>query len=109
MKETPKPDVIIIDPPRSGMHPDVVKAVAKIQPRKIVYVSCNPTTQARDIKMLFEYTPNYEIEVIQPIDMFPHTYHIENIAVINFFVFTCGYLCFSCIDVIDDCGYLRES
>ncbi|MFN3135366.1 MAG: 23S rRNA (uracil(1939)-C(5))-methyltransferase RlmD [Candidatus Kryptonium sp.] len=83
MKETPKPDVIIIDPPRSGMHPDVVKAVAKIQPRKIVYVSCNPTTQARDIKMLFEYTPNYELEVIQPIDMFPHTYHIENIAVLS--------------------------
>lgn len=83
MKETPKPDVIIIDPPRSGMHPDVVKAVARIQPKRIIYVSCNPTTQARDIKLLFEYNPNYEIEAIQPIDMFPHTYHIENIAVLR--------------------------
>jgi len=83
MKETPKPDVIIIDPPRSGMHPDVVKAVAKIQPRKVIYVSCNPTTQARDVKMLIEYNPNYEIEIVQPIDMFPHTYHIENIVVLK--------------------------
>ncbi len=84
MKETPKPDIIIIDPPRSGMHPDVVKAVAKIQPRAIVYVSCNQTTQARDIKLLFEYNPNYVIEIVQPVDMFPHTYHIENIALLKF-------------------------
>lgn len=83
MKETPKPNIIVIDPPRSGMHPDVVKAVAKIQPRTIVYVSCNPTTQARDIKLLTEYNPNYAIEIIQPIDMFPHTYHIENIALLK--------------------------
>ncbi len=84
MKEVSKPDVIIIDPPRSGMHPDVVRAVARIQPKRIVYVSCNPTTQARDIKLLFEYNPNYEIEIVQPIDMFPHTYHIENIVVLEF-------------------------
>lgn len=83
MKGTPRPNVIVIDPPRSGMHPDVVKAVAKIQPRTIVYVSCNPTTQARDIKLLTEYNPNYAIEIIQPIDMFPHTYHIENIALLK--------------------------
>ncbi|MCX7761598.1 MAG: 23S rRNA (uracil(1939)-C(5))-methyltransferase RlmD [Candidatus Kryptonium sp.] len=83
IKEIGKPNVIIIDPPRSGMHPDVVKAVARIQPQKIIYVSCNPTTQARDIKMLIEYNPNYEIELVQPIDMFPHTYHIENIAVLK--------------------------
>ncbi len=83
MREFPKPNVIIIDPPRSGMHPDVVKAVARIKPERIVYVSCNPTTQARDIKLLIEYEPNYAIELIQPVDMFPHTYHIENIALLK--------------------------
>ncbi len=83
MRETPKPDVIIIDPPRSGMHPDVVKAVAKIKPERIVYVSCNPTTQARDIKLLIEYEPNYVIEFVQPVDMFPHTYHIESVALLK--------------------------
>jgi 23S rRNA (uracil1939-C5)-methyltransferase len=65
------------------MHPDVVKAIARIQPKRIIYVSCNPTTQARDVKLLLEYNPNYVIELLQPVDMFPHTYHIENIAVLQ--------------------------
>lgn len=75
--EETQPDVMIIDPPRAGMHADVVKTVLKSQPREIVYVSCNPTTQARDIALLSE---SYDLHVMQPVDMFPHTYHIENVA-----------------------------
>ncbi|WP_299983852.1 23S rRNA (uracil(1939)-C(5))-methyltransferase RlmD [Desulfobacula sp.] len=74
-----KPDVMIIDPPRVGMHKDVVKQVLSICPEKIVYVSCNPATLARDLEML---GPKYEIKEVQPIDMFPHTYHIESIALL---------------------------
>jgi 23S rRNA (uracil1939-C5)-methyltransferase len=73
----PKPDVMIIDPPRSGMHPRVVKEILEIAPPRITYVSCNPATQARDVKMLAD---RYEILALQPVDMFPHTYHIENVA-----------------------------
>lgn len=73
-------DVMIIDPPRTGMHKDVVKQVLAIAPGKIVYVSCNPATLARDLEML---ELKYEIKEIQPIDMFPHTYHIESIALLN--------------------------
>ncbi|MBT3311873.1 MAG: 23S rRNA (uracil(1939)-C(5))-methyltransferase RlmD [Desulfobacteraceae bacterium] len=72
-----KPDVMIIDPPRVGMHKDVIKEIEKIKPEKIVYVSCNPATMARDMGMLKEY---YKIEEVQPVDMFPHTYHIESVA-----------------------------
>lgn len=71
------PDVLIIDPPRVGMHKDVVKQVLAMGPRKIVYVSCNPSTLARDFSLLKE---NYEILDVQPVDMFPHTYHIETVA-----------------------------
>ncbi|OQY12790.1 MAG: 23S rRNA (uracil(1939)-C(5))-methyltransferase RlmD [Desulfobacteraceae bacterium 4572_19] len=74
---TVKPDVIIIDPPRMGMHKDVVKQVAKLAVPKIVYVSCNPATLARDIEMLKN---DYRVIEIQPVDMFPHTYHIEAVA-----------------------------
>ena len=74
-----KPDVMIIDPPRVGMHKDVVRQVLAIGPKKIVYVSCNPATLARDLEML---TPKYETKEIQPIDMFPHTYHIESVALL---------------------------
>ncbi len=74
-----KPEVMIIDPPRVGMHKDVVQQVLLISPEKIVYVSCNPATLARDLEML---APKYEIREIQPIDMFPHTYHIESIALL---------------------------
>lgn len=71
------PDCIITDPPRSGMHPDVVKHLAELKVPKLIYVSCNPSTQARDLKELKEV---YNIEAIQPVDMFPQTYHIEAVA-----------------------------
>ena len=73
----PRPDVMIIDPPRSGMHPKVVDEILGIGPERIVYVSCNPATQARDVKIL---GAKYDIAELQPVDMFPHTYHIENVA-----------------------------
>ncbi len=72
-----RPDVMIIDPPRSGMHSDVVRQVLKMQPKRIVYVSCNPATMARDIGMMKE---SYSVLEVQPIDMFPHTHHIESVA-----------------------------
>jgi 23S rRNA (uracil1939-C5)-methyltransferase len=73
----PRPDVLIIDPPRSGMHPKVVEEILEIAPDRIVYISCNPATQARDCKMLGS---KYDVAALQPVDMFPHTYHIENVA-----------------------------
>jgi 23S rRNA (uracil1939-C5)-methyltransferase len=76
----PKPDVIIIDPPRSGMHPTTVEDVIKLSPQKIVYVSCNPATQVRDIKLMVE--SGYKLIKIRPVDMFPHTFHIENVALL---------------------------
>jgi len=72
-----KPDVVILDPPRSGVHPDVVKAVMAMAPKTIVYVSCNPTSLARDLALL---TQDYCVLEVQPVDMFPHTYHIECVA-----------------------------
>jgi 23S rRNA (uracil1939-C5)-methyltransferase len=69
-----KPQIIITDPPRSGMHEKVVNAILESAPEKIVYVSCNPTTMARDLKLLSE---KYSVDIIQPVDMFPQTYHIE--------------------------------
>jgi 23S rRNA (uracil1939-C5)-methyltransferase len=72
-----KPDVIVIDPPRVGMHPDVVDRVLALQAPKIVYVSCNPATLARDLALM---KAQYEILEVQPVDMFPHTYHIEVVA-----------------------------
>ncbi len=73
------PDVIITDPPRAGMHPDVVAQLIKAAPQRIVYVSCNPATQARDVQLLSE---DYNILKSQPVDMFPHTHHIENILLL---------------------------
>ena len=75
-----KPDVIITDPPRSGMHEDVVKAILLNAPEKIVYVSCNPASQARDIQLLDQL---YEVEKFQPVDMFPHTTHVENVMLLR--------------------------
>jgi len=72
-----KPDVIITDPPRAGMHEDVVKRILEIEPRRIIYVSCNPATQARDIAWLSE---KYDVVKVQPVDMFPHTHHVENVV-----------------------------
>ncbi|MBU1095081.1 MAG: 23S rRNA (uracil(1939)-C(5))-methyltransferase RlmD [Bacteroidetes bacterium] len=74
----PKPNIIILDPPRSGMNPKTVKDLLSLKPEKIVYVSCNPATQARDIQLLCEN--EYELIKIKPVDMFPHTFHIENVA-----------------------------
>ncbi len=73
-----KPDVIIIDPPRSGMHPDIPFKIIELLPDKIIYVSCNPATQARDLKILCD--GHYHLSQIQPVDMFPHTAHCETIA-----------------------------
>ena len=72
-----RPDVVVTDPPRAGMHEKVVTQLLATAPRKIVYVSCNPATQARDLQLLSE---RYEVRRIQPVDMFPHTQHVENIA-----------------------------
>ena len=75
-----KADVLIIDPPRAGMHPSVLENVVKLSAKKIVYVSCNPSTLARDLETLKE---SYELLEVQPLDMFPHTYHIEAIALLT--------------------------
>jgi 23S rRNA (uracil1939-C5)-methyltransferase len=75
-----KPHVIITDPPRAGMHENVVNKIAEISPQKIVYVSCNPSTQARDIHLLSD---KYSVEKIQPVDMFPHTQHVENVVLMK--------------------------
>ena len=71
------PDVMIVDPPRAGMHPDVVKVIMEAAPERIVYVSCNPASQARDLAAMSE---KYEILAVQPVDMFPHTQHVENVC-----------------------------
>ncbi len=73
------PEVVITDPPRSGMHPEVISQLLKIAPLRIVYVSCNPATQARDIELLKN---DYLISNIQPVDMFPHTHHVENVVLL---------------------------
>lgn len=73
-------DLIIVDPPRPGLHADVVAMLDKTEVDRILYVSCNPSTQARDISLLND---NYSVELIQPVDMFPHTHHIENIALLK--------------------------
>lgn len=72
-----RPDVIITDPPRAGMHEDVVKTILAAEPKRIVYVSCNPATQARDLNLLDE---KYRVTRVQPVDMFPHTQHVENVV-----------------------------
>jgi 23S rRNA (uracil1939-C5)-methyltransferase len=77
--ENGKPDIIITDPPRAGMHEDVVKVINRAGADKIVYVSCNPSTQARDILLLSE---NYTVACVQPVDMFPHTHHVENVVLL---------------------------
>lgn len=71
------PEIMIIDPPRAGMHPDVVKVILEAAPKVLVYVSCNPATQARDIEML---AAKYEVTAVKPVDMFPHTQHVENVC-----------------------------
>jgi 23S rRNA (uracil1939-C5)-methyltransferase len=75
-----KPDVIITDPPRAGMHDDVINAILFAEPERIVYVSCNPATQARDLSLL---DVKYKVTVVQPVDMFPHTHHVENVVLLE--------------------------
>ena len=75
-----KPDIVITDPPRAGMHKNVVENILRTEPKRIVYVSCNSATQARDLELLKE---KYTLKLIKPFDMFPHTYHVENIAVLE--------------------------
>ena len=79
VRENGKPDVVITDPPRAGMHDKVIKQLMEIGPAKIVYVSCNPATQARDIALMDEF---YRVAAVQPVDMFPHTHHVENVALL---------------------------
>lgn len=80
ISENGTPDIIITDPPRAGMHPDVVQTIIKTAPKRIVYVSCNPATQARDLSLLDDL---YEVVAVQPVDMFPHTPHVENVVLLN--------------------------
>jgi 23S rRNA (uracil1939-C5)-methyltransferase len=77
VSEHGRPEVIITDPPRSGMHENVVKQIVEIAPEKVIYISCNPATQARDIALMAEH---YKITAVQPVDMFPHTQHVENVV-----------------------------
>ncbi len=72
-----KPDVLIADPPRAGIHPKVVKQIARLRPERFVYVSCNPLSQARDLALLQD---TYTVEAVQPVDLFPHTHHVENVV-----------------------------
>lgn len=80
LKEHGRPDVIILDPPRAGIHPDVAKTILEAAPERIVYVSCNPASQARDIALLSE---RYSIGRVRPVDMFPQTHHVENVVLLN--------------------------
>jgi 23S rRNA (uracil1939-C5)-methyltransferase len=77
IEEHGRPDVMIVDPPRAGMHEDVVNVIQNEAPKRIVYVSCNPATQARDLAML---DVKYKVDEVQPVDMFPHTHHVENVV-----------------------------
>ena len=80
IREHGRPDIIITDPPRAGMHADVVAVILKAAPQRIVYVSCNPATQARDLALL---DTDYKVTRIQPVDMFPHTQHVENVVLLQ--------------------------
>ena len=87
------PDVVITDPPRAGMAENVVNQLLKIKARKIVYISCNPATQARDLNML---DSKYREEKVQPVDMFPHTHHVENVVLLEIKKYTVRRLCSHC-------------
>ena len=80
IEEHGRPEVIITDPPRAGMHPDVIQTILSAAPNRIVYVSCNPATQARD---LAEFDKDYKVTAVQPVDMFPHTPHVENVVLLE--------------------------
>lgn len=80
INEHGRPDVIITDPPRAGMHQDVIDVILFAEPQRIVYVSCNPATQARDLQLL---DVKYSVKAVQPVDMFPHTHHVENVVLLE--------------------------
>ena len=80
ISEHGRPDVIITDPPRAGMHQDVIDVILRAAPQRIVYVSCNPATQARDLQLL---DTQYRVDAVQPVDMFPHTPHVENVVLLT--------------------------
>ena len=80
IKKHGRPEVIILDPPRAGIHPDVAKVILAAAPQRMVYVSCNPASQARDLAL---FAPEYEITAVQPVDMFPHTMHVENVVALR--------------------------
>jgi len=80
INEHGRPDVIITDPPRAGMHNDVIDVILFAEPKRIVYVSCNPATQARDLQLL---DAKYKVTAVQPVDMFPHTHHVENVVLLE--------------------------
>jgi 23S rRNA (uracil1939-C5)-methyltransferase len=75
-----RPDVIITDPPRAGMHDSVTDMISAVEPERAVYVSCNPATQARDLSRL---SLKYDVLKVQPVDMFPHTHHVESVALLE--------------------------
>lgn len=80
IQQNGRPDVIITDPPRAGMHDDVIRSILNAEPKRIVYVSCNPATQARDLNLLSE---KYAVKKVRPVDMFPHTHHVENVVLLE--------------------------
>ena len=80
IEEYGRPDIIITDPPRAGMHQDVINTILFAEPKRIVYVSCNPATQARDLAALDE---KYKVCAVRPVDMFPHTQHVENVVMLE--------------------------
>ena len=80
VEEHGRPDVIILDPPRAGIHPDVAQVILNAAPDRMVYVSCNPASQARDLEILCK---DYVITAVRPVDMFPHTHHVENVVALK--------------------------
>ena len=80
ISENGAPDVVILDPPRAGIHAKVVEVLMSANPKRIVYVSCNPATQARDLALM---DSQYKVTAVQPVDMFPHTHHVENIVLLD--------------------------
>jgi tRNA/tmRNA/rRNA uracil-C5-methylase (TrmA/RlmC/RlmD family) len=77
VREGWKPDVVIVDPPRTGCDKELLKSIIKVKPKKVVYVSCNPSTLAKDVEKLAKL---YQVESVQPVDMFPHTAHVETVT-----------------------------
>jgi 23S rRNA (uracil1939-C5)-methyltransferase len=80
IEENGQPDIVVLDPPRAGIHADVAKVLLEAAPKRMVYVSCNPASQARDLAILSE---KYRITAVRPVDMFPHTHHVENVVALE--------------------------